>query len=497
MMNITTSQQVQPRKPLLCLAPRYQDEALLSFLFRLAKHNGYDPPRMLIQYILDLIHREGFRGRLWRPTEQGIFDLLAELTLVMPQALRAALPPMYMCCRRQDDLVFCAPCVAEAAYYRMHWMVDMCTACPRHRCLLLTHCTTCRKRMTLEALMQATCGNCRTPVSEMRVVMIDHDRQGLMIQQHVQSWIIHEARPSSFSRCGDYPDVSVKELYTIIWNWSRHAEPELATSQRPRLPHSSQPPSCQWTHIAYDHARFTTAITAVQHWPYNFYKFLSDVPEAWESVAHISDVARNAYTTFVGTYLLPALSCSSFAPPSLQQKRHSDPYITIDEARYTLQLSHRVMQHLMEAQTFVTEIVGHTTFICATEVHTLKHTWSAPVDIHVAARWLGVPIKVVYGLIQHGLLPVGKNMDAEDDTATYVLKSAIITLIDTIRRREERATRYCSALLLEHAAERNHVPVADILCLIVMDRISCWRDRDASVSPLALRVYPGFVRRWQ
>lgn len=148
------TQSEKPRPLGVGLDP-YQDESLIGFIFRAARH------RPEYQSARDLALLNGMVLSN-RPPPQKL-DRLAAAIGTDPSLLAAlcygspdlpfclfrglALPPGSLPRSPEDKRSVCPGCLAENAYHRAVWDFSFISACPVHLTELLSHCVTCGKAL--------------------------------------------------------------------------------------------------------------------------------------------------------------------------------------------------------------------------------------------------------------------------------------------------------------------------------------------------------------
>lgn len=511
--NVRTSPQYLG--PVLCSISRYKDENLLSFLMRLAVHNEYDPPELFIRCIQEVLRSHGLSSTLWTFSDDRIFAFLATITWLDIADLRAALPPSYMSVRKENVLSFCPLCVAESPYYRIPWMVDVCTACIDHNCLLINQCSECGSTLPMRSVIEAICHTCGTSFQNMQIVSLRKDTSGLIVQRMVYNWIVAPFDVDSLQFNVGLPTFFPEILYGVASNWRhtlRHCSQHWGYVQRwkvligdqwagqPREMKFKPPTQQRWNvpDMMNMHTSYTVALLALQDWPYNFYHFLAEAPIEWEKFVnfHHPDYAfvRRAFEQFVGAYVLPGLELIGRSKEVPRLKTGTPKYIACTAAQQMLDVSSRVIQHLIAAKRLFSQIVAQQVFVRVREVEQLQQTWNQPLKASVAARWLGVSIDVVHELAVLKVLPVIDEQRLAGEQRLYFEKRSIVDLIDAISELERVPDRWFHGVPIEAASQRVGVSIARILQLILDERIRCWRNGDASVSVYALRVYPSQVK---
>jgi hypothetical protein len=180
-------------RPLLIQLERYVDEALYSFLVRLARANMYRPPALLLSYIQRVLRTEGVRDSIWRPTHPRTHELLATLTRSDVPEILASLPPSYVAVRSTENVVFCPYCLREAHYYRVHWMSTMSTICLIHQCWLIDRCIGCQKEIAINALMAGQCPECAMYFANTPTLVLEESPMSVQTQHLIHGWMGHQS----------------------------------------------------------------------------------------------------------------------------------------------------------------------------------------------------------------------------------------------------------------------------------------------------------------
>lgn len=486
-------------KTFLISTQRYRQESLYSFIARLARLNGYEPPRLLINPLVELLG--GCAGKtVWRPQDNTTFHLLAGLTQCPIMELEAAVPPPYLPCHAPSATRFCPRCLTEMAYHHVPWMVDVATTCPRHRCLLADRCPGCKKPVSVQSVVDGICQQCRTPLADMEPCLISNDMVGLLTQRALHSWIV--TMPSHTSGDDEALHLLPEERWDLVERF--HALVVQAYPQKQGSHHDLYAPyvhvqSTTSHTLLYTHVTYTLAIAAVLHWPHGFYQFLAELPIMWHAFAlcwsrPCHHVVQDAFEHFIGTYVLPAHDLVQRANDARAHHR-AVRYVPSTIAEQQLNVSPRVIQHLVEARDLRGSTITAGTFVEAGSLRRIHRHWHLGLSMHAVSRWLGVSVAVVRELVERGVLTTQGRSTPQGEVVT-IERSSVIQCINTIDACEQVPHSHFHSLTLAQAARLTQLSIAQLLHLILSGQLRCWRDPDGPVRFTAVRVYnPSRMRR--
>lgn len=128
----------------------YAGESLASYCWRIYMFNGHKPNRAVMaacELLLGTLKDDGlpvlsgFIGKelatRMRATESDLITVKLGVHALVPVWLHQARHPQ-----------FCPRCIAQTRFHRLLWDMPLVSACPTHRCRLITRCQGCRKHLT-------------------------------------------------------------------------------------------------------------------------------------------------------------------------------------------------------------------------------------------------------------------------------------------------------------------------------------------------------------
>ena len=237
------------RRTLIC-----PGESLNSYLARLAKLNSYYPPGMLSEHAIGAANELGqVRDRINLPTWVTTYEQLAILTRTDATHLYASTthkfapvltPPegIIPCISFADESVsllpsgiaskqlrptqaaqFCPVCLKNLPYHRLIWTPIAVSACLEHKCLLLTNCHSCGKKVSVHDIVTAQCDDCKSSLTEAETQSLETDEFGLFSQYLIQSWLNEQSNSSRYhstDACAD--SSSTLQSYRWIPTGNKH-----------------------------------------------------------------------------------------------------------------------------------------------------------------------------------------------------------------------------------------------------------------------------------
>jgi hypothetical protein len=283
-------------------------EALTSFLFRLARFNFYDPPTLLHSLWRERLHKHGLTPDSDQyPIHTASYAILSELTgipfetlyLLSGHPLASVLTPPYLeipslvlpnecqvvclssniynhLLRPAQAVPYCPLCLAENLSYPLLWLTDL-VICPRHWIVLLDACPQCHTSLSIRAVTEGRCPQCDGNLASAETCSVADDSWGRLAQAHLQAWF-GWADPATLPDVG-LPKVSPRILYALLNGFHRC----LRRRVRPQLVH--RPAS--WTTFSMNVIPLSQCVPPMQHycltaaafraltdWPHGFWNFM-------------------------------------------------------------------------------------------------------------------------------------------------------------------------------------------------------------------------------
>src|SRR6266568_1737452 len=196
--------------PLLRRTPLWPDESLNSYLARLAKLNGYNPPGILSELVVGATNQSSQnRDRLALPSLVTTYEQLAMLTRKETSLLYASTTHRFASVLIPPDIIlqfknisgesvpllpsgiaskqlrptrcaqFCPMCLKTLSYHRLIWTPIAVSACLEHKCLLVTNCHSCGKKISVYDIITAQCSTCESSLIEAEAQSLNGDESGL------------------------------------------------------------------------------------------------------------------------------------------------------------------------------------------------------------------------------------------------------------------------------------------------------------------------------
>jgi hypothetical protein len=206
--------------PLLRRTQLLPGESLSSLLERLAQLNYY--PSLSVLHLICREHLDlpANRDDLARPRWHETFLQLADLTHIAPEVLYSASnhrfapllsPPSqllvefpwagsaskvmltfnlaYGRLRPASAAQYCPRCLQMTAYHRLSWTPISAAICLEHRCLLMSQCPNCSKRLSIHEIIRKQCRACQTDLSIAKPLYVEENELGCLSQQAIQFWL--------------------------------------------------------------------------------------------------------------------------------------------------------------------------------------------------------------------------------------------------------------------------------------------------------------------
>lgn len=142
----------------------FADEALHSYLLRLAQGYGLEGSKQLLKAV-------NLKPRLCYDQQQlevlgEEFDLSLSVLIAMSPSHGAKTPILDMNYQRSGCSPICPCCIRVAPYVRAVWDHQLVTACPQHGVLLMDECPGCSEPITRDRKSITHCLNCNFPFSD-------------------------------------------------------------------------------------------------------------------------------------------------------------------------------------------------------------------------------------------------------------------------------------------------------------------------------------------
>ncbi len=277
---------------LLCRTALLPDEYFLSFLFRTAQANRYEPYTILTAILRQQMAQFGLKDNLEIPKKAVTYELLELLTGVPAISLAKAtlhrfaglhifpqtdawvhfskgeslkllnLRQLSKEFRPNNQSAFCPMCLQEAPYHHLSWMPHELTACLVHNCQLLSRCASCHSWLHIRDVVRCRCACCGADLRKMHAPSLHRDPFAVFSQSKLQSWW-GLAAPPPLDTWG-LPDQPIQILHFLFRTLRNFAEEKNAKEFA--LQFTSRKKSF--------HAIQVMTFRAFANWPQGLFRFL-------------------------------------------------------------------------------------------------------------------------------------------------------------------------------------------------------------------------------
>lgn len=478
---------------LLRRSPLLPGESLESLLERLAVLNYYDPPGMLHRFCIGLT-----RGDRVPDSRVGqTYEQLAALTLVEPRDLYQATVHSFapflalpgtsqgrsttlpggeevsilseMTIRQYVWLgqraCFCPECLREAAYHRLAWMLVPAAVCLRHKCLLVARCPKCLELLSVRSVVHTRCVRCEADLLQASPLSVADDAFGLFTQRVIQAWLGLVPTPSSpwpHSLPDQSPQVLLRVIEGLRLNLPKagdewdHLHRVAVDPVAPSQPPVEQPLVTTKKMLPVQaYCMFATAFKGIVDWPDGFYEFL-DAMRFRDGVrsAHSMYSALGAlYSRWIEDYWKHPTygfvqeafdrylaETYAFLPGAARLKRCQDnpdlgdrsQYVDLHTAARLLGVTTGTLARLVqlgrltfhEAQERPSSKRRYRFFL-RTDILALHEKWRDSMSLTETADRLGVSEEVVVAMVEEGLLKAERG-PSTGDGVQWLFSGAVV-----------------------------------------------------------------------
>lgn len=445
--------------PLLNHPLPYCDEALPSWLWRLALANYLSSPGLLLRYLRQVVSdtTPPLKKILLNLREPRLFAALGSLTHTSASVVHAHTLHGFAHALRLPDqprerivlalnqagkllperchpdfyslpFVWCPRCLAQARYVRLHWHIPFVTCCTAHRCWLLDTCPECHRPVDEVGVLRGQCEHCGFHLENVQTVPVPEDDLLFRLQTTLMSWLYQTPPPDL-----GFPDAPVNVLLRILQglryavqrsgeDWYYHhlppfiSRPQLDILKLRRL-------------TLYERGTlYSTAFQGLLDWPQGFYTFLDAyrqrptrtrtgmqaelgqiyikwLPDFWKhsDFAFLQDTC-NTYLlqNFSALQLVGSKRAQSY--PELIQKAD---FLNIHRASDLFGISssslhHLVANGLLTAHRF--DAYPKRIWLQRDELEQLQREWHQTLTLNDTAELLGIGKQRVHDLLEAGLI---------------------------------------------------------------------------------------------
>jgi hypothetical protein len=473
-------------QPLLNRRPLLPDESLPSLFSRLARANYYKNPAEVVAICLNHLPQN---DNLFLPTHAETWSVLTAVTRLPVLALYEATfhryaatlalpgkepqrvtfpdgqerPLLPQRLQREHllplhDAQFCPQCLRENGYHRLVWLNVVAAACIRHECLLQKGCPDCGQKLSVQAIVEGKCEQCRFDLVASPVQCLGDDSWGLFSQQLLQSWWSDVAPPAPPDQTTilQQPPAPLLELLrglakaTSRWSESAlHPAPISDLVRRKRGTIRLLPLQV--------YRSYATAMKGLVDWPVGFHRFLNvhrtqvkaPAGQVTKELAPLYLMwvegrwrrdefafVQEAFDDFlIATYPLTRSVTHLDRYRRSQFLRNRFPCLTEGEAAEWLGVEPEIVRRLVEVGLLVPDearrLPGHMSVrvVRRIEFDELRKRWEAGIPIVDLAQILGVGEGIVGDLVSAGILAHHHQESLAGDNPPLIGKDAVNTFV--------------------------------------------------------------------
>ena len=288
-----------------------EGETLVSFLFRLAIANHYEPPNLFIRHCFMKNRPSEIAGkRISLTQDPAIFTRLSRLTATPPTRLFDATahiftelitPPDIQIdmvtlstgesvpllghgiagkqLRSEHASQYCPKCLEEEAYFPLIWMPVAISSCITHGCVLAIGCNKCGRGVGVLEIVRKKCKRCGYNLKDTPTISIKGDEWGLYVQQTLHDWLSPSGQPIGHDSI-QLPDQPVPVLFRVLDGIRQVLQSNPPMGFLHTLPgtESNSPLRTSLTRRRLtpteSYILYATAMKALSSWPSGFHAFL-------------------------------------------------------------------------------------------------------------------------------------------------------------------------------------------------------------------------------
>lgn len=471
---------------LLSHPPLRPGESLPSLLFRLTAENRYHSPAVIARLCGD--------DNLAQPTRAETYRVLSELanieagtlydatahrfgptitppgsnlsSITLPSGREAVILGHNVLrehTRPASDVQFCPLCLREAPYHRLGWFPLAVTVCLEHQCLLVYHCSKCRKGLKVLDITEGRCPHCDFELADAPVISVAADSFGLFSQAVIQSWLGLAPMPP----VEGLPAQPAAALYRLLDGLRRAAMNARTWDYLHRTPADT---GCSSFHCVSksdfipprSFVLYATAFKGLLHWPQGFYDFLDAYKrrDGRQPAGQIAQDLGILYNVWLERYWQPLdfvqaafdqylLDNYTLTPSLIRLRRTSPtflaqlPYLTEADAARLLGTNGAMIKRLVRSGFLVSQVEADAlpqrfNLVRRIEVEELQQKWQGAIPSQEAAQVLGASEDVALGLVKAGLLEAVRGPGAD---GSYAWKLSYRSITNFINRLQQGAGR--------------------------------------------------------
>lgn len=468
--------------------PMMNDETLDSIVFRSIKANYYDPIGIISHQV-----RKGYTQQAFDViTHPLVYERLNELLGISPQQLykgsvhrfasiitppgentefmsftsggtQAVLPRGYGSNHvgPSNDKQYCPSCLREAAYVRVHWLLNATTVCLVHQCLLVQGCPRCNKKLSTQDICSRHCSQCNYDLATSPTINVGEDYIGFQSQQFIQQCLMDNATPSLKK---SPPNVSPRALFRLLDGLRsvvKHIRKVDSFDHSYSISKQENESIVGIEKQLAIYLDYATAFAAIDQWPISFHEFLNRLRQRSPS-SQTSTKIRDHFGATLFSWLDRFWYGSEMQfvqdafdeylanqyPPSLSlvtSKRFQEsrwfaanlPYITVPAAQELLNVDLRAIRRCTKngrIGIYSTQICSNRTvlFLNRSDVMALRELHTTVISKEQVSQLIGVTRGVVNDLIDEGILNAIPGIEIAYNLESCILKEDLSSFIDKI-----------------------------------------------------------------
>lgn len=505
------------RSVLLNRPSPYEDEALASWLWRLAERNYLPSPTVLLRYLRDSlsdvtpIQRQLQHGL----HDPALFTALAEVADVSVETVcrqtihrfaHVLTPPdrevRYLQTSSGARLTllsavpstdyfsprfaWCPACLAECRYVRLHWYLPFLACCPVHRCWLLDNCPACQKKLKEADIVLGHCSGCNLQLEQAVSIPVPADDLLLTMTSTVMEWLYGRPRAPRV----DLPEASTSALFRVMQGLRYSAQRAGDDWEFHHIPDGISTPSLDILErrsltIFERGCLYATAFRGLLDWPNGFIAFLdalrrrpaekektglrrefgalyvSWLMRFWKHPAF--DFIQAAFNDYLvermPVYQIVDSTRVRGYPELLDRLDYLDLKRTVSYLNVSISSVHRLIKEKhLTVHRFEGDEDGQ--WLAREELDRLTQRWQKHMVWPQVVRLLGISLEVVQRLVESGLLRAVPASDGLKEQKTYIDENSVYALIQALRKHttiqtdEDHAGMPLRTVCLRHASAR-------------------------------------------
>lgn len=533
-----------PRPVLLNRPYPCADEALASWLWRLAERNYLPSPTVLLRYLRDSLSDV---TPIQRELQHGLHDpalltALAEVADISVETVYRHIVHRFAYVLTPPDrevrylqtssnarltllsaapstdyfsprFAWCPACLAECRYVRLHWYLPFLACCPVHRCWLLDNCPTCQKKLKEADIVLAHCSGCNLQLERAVSIPVPAGDLLLTMTSTVMEWLYGCPRAPQVG----LPEASSAALLRVMQGLRYSAQRAGDDWEFHHIPDGISTPSLDILErrsltIFERGCLYATAFRALEDWPNGFIAFLdalrrrpaekektglrrefgalyvSWLMRFWKHPAFdFIQAAFNDYLVeWMPVYQIVDSTRVRGYPELLDRLDYLDLKRTVSYLNVSISSVHRLIKEKhLTVHRFEEDDDGQ--WLAREELDRLKQRWQKHIVWPQVVRLLGISLEVVQRLVECGLLRAVPASDGLKEQKTYIAEDSVYALIQALRKHttiqadEDHAGMLLRTVCLRHASAKMNS--AQILKRVLAGKLPAYHPHE-SLFPL-------------